>query len=101
VQVALHPTPFGISAGDHAGSRGAKLVGLASKLVEGTLQGSVQLSVVHGETDLARELGEHAVVFFSKADRSFATSDNDNAEQLTGMANGRDAKWAACMFGDE
>ena len=74
VQVALDPAALGVAAGDDAGPRRAQLVRLLAQLVQRGLQGRVQLRVVEGQTDLAGELGEHAVVLLGEGVRAAARS---------------------------
>ena len=49
VQVALDLAPLGVGGGDDAGPGQPQLLGLALQLVEGLLQGRVELHVVEGE----------------------------------------------------
>ena len=95
VQVALDAAALGVAARHDACPRRAKLVGLAAQLVEGCLQRGVELGVVQREADLARELGEHAVVLFAERVRPLCALDDDEPEQLAGVADRRDAQRAA------
>ena len=62
VQVALDPAALGVAAGHDAGPGLAQLVGLLAQLVEGRLQGGVELGVVERQADLAGQVGEDPVV---------------------------------------
>ena len=62
VEVALDLAPGRVGGGHDAGPGRLQLVGLAPHLVEGLLQGGVELDVVQGQPDLAGQLGEHGVV---------------------------------------
>src|SRR6202034_1700386 len=64
----------------------------AAKLVERTLQAVVELGVVHRQSDLPCEISEHAVVFLTKTDGSFATADHDDAKQFTCVTDRRDSQ---------
>jgi hypothetical protein len=101
VQVALDPSPFGVAARDDARARGAQFVGLAAQLVERTLQRGVELGVVHRQSHLAGELGQHPVVLLAKDDGPFGAGHDDDAEQLAGVADRRDAQRTDRPTGDD
>ena len=92
VQVALDPAALGVAGRDDAGPRFAQLVGLLAQLIQGGLQGGVELHVVEGEADLAGQLGQHAVVLLGEGVRLGRAFHHDQAEQLAAVADRRHAQ---------
>src|ERR1017187_7327566 len=92
MQVALHASTFRVATRDDAGSRGAQFVGLATKFIHRTLKCRVELRVMKGESDLSGEVREHSVIIFTKRHGAFDLRDHDDAEEFSGVADGRDAQ---------
>ena len=90
VQVALQPSSLGVAARHDPGPRLAQRLGLRPQLVERVLQGRVELGVMKGEADLSGQIGEHTVVFLGEAVAGRRPLDDDQPEQLAGVADGGD-----------
>ena len=74
VEVALDPAPFGVPAGDDPRPGLAQGVRLLAHLVQRGLQRGVELGVVEGQPDLARQVGEHTVVVLGERARPSTTA---------------------------
>ena len=90
VEVALELAPLGVAGRDDAGPRLLQLVVAQLQLVEAGLQGGVELHVVQRQGDLAGELGEHVVLGLGERLAVAAAGDDDEAEQLAGVGDGRE-----------
>ena len=91
VQVPLDATTFGVTARDDARPRLAELVRLLADLVQGGLQGGVELGVVQGEPDLAGQVGKDTIVVLGETAGLRRPLDHDQSEQFAGVADRSDA----------
>ena len=90
VQVPLDAATFGVAAGHDARPRLAERVGLLADLVQGRLQGGVELRVVQGQPDLPGQVGQDTVVVLGEHARLGRPLDHDQPEQFAGVADRRD-----------
>ena len=87
VQVALELAALSVPAGHDPGAGLAQRLGLRAQLVERVLQSRVELGVVERKTDLAGQVGQHAVVLVGEAVTGGRALDDDEPEQLPGVAD--------------
>ena len=101
VQVAFDLAPRLVGRRDDAGARRAEFVVGDAQVVERRLQRGVERGVVQRERDLAREVGEHALVLVGERWLLAGARAQHDAEQLAGVHERRDPQHPIAVLLDE